>query len=170
MAIQTLKIGSAVTVKDNGTHGVITEINEGRYRVGRSKLWYSAGDLRGDKVTPAKKPKQPIKRISGTTKILLAIYQILRFEYLMHNKLCRANFPGCKGGAKEIHHMYLRTGFWLIISKYFLPICRPCHRYATKNSKEAIQKGVSISRNSDLEYEFCEFERELIKKHGISPP
>ncbi len=170
MAIKTLKIGATVVVKESKRSGVISRINEGRYQVGQSKLFYSAGDLMAVKPNPAAKQKTKIKQSSDLTIKLSTIYRSLAPRWLTHNKLCRARFAGCTHKATQVHHMFKRTGFWLIMTKFFFPICRSCHRYATDHSKEAIAAGVSISRHSDVEYDFNKLELKLIKEQNLTPP
>lgn len=111
-----------------------------------------------------------INKVSTHQKPLNAIYSILRPLYMQHNKTCIARYPGCTIRATEIHHRYKRSGFWLIMTNFYLPICRVCHRRATRNSKEAIERGVSISRLSDPPYSFTQIELNLMKKFSINPP
>lgn len=170
MAIQTLKTGTHVTVKDNGTKGTISAIENGHYKIGKSKLLYSASDLVAEKTTPVQKKRTPINQVSAPQQKLNAIYSILRREWMPHNKTCVARFAGCTHKATEVHHMYKRTGFWLIVVKLWMPICRTCHRHATKHSKEAIAAGVSVSRLIDIPYSFTQHERKLMQLHNINAP
>lgn len=170
MGIKTLKTGTSVIVKDNNQKGVISEIQDGKYRLGVSKLWYSSRELVAEKKIYNLKKITTIKKNSEKTSTLKTIYAILGPLWLRHNKMCRARFAGCTVKATEIHHMNGRRGFWLIISKWFFPICRRCHRYATKNSAEAIKAGVTIPDHINPEYEFNNLERELMAKHAINPP
>ncbi len=107
---------------------------------------------------------------STLTKKLQPIYNILRPLYMQHNRTCIARYPGCTIQATEIHHRFTRTGFWLIMTNFYLPVCRSCHRRATKNSREAIDTGVSISRLSNPAYSFTQIELELMRKFNINPP
>jgi hypothetical protein len=119
--------------------------------------------------TITKKSTQPNSE-SALTKLLKPIYSQLRIDYLQHNRLCLAKLPGCKEHACEIHHRYLRTGWWLIVMDLFFPICRNCHRFITKNSRWAISEGISISRHSDLQLSFNKHTIEVMKKFGVDPP
>ena len=170
MGSRTIKIGSAVTVKDTGSTVTVSDIVNGKYTVSGDKKSYDARELVIIKTKAVLKNRTPVKTESDLERKLKPIYNIIRPLYLAHNKTCIAGFPCCTKQATEIHHRYKRTGFWRIITNYFLPICRQCHRYATKNSREAIEKGVSISRHAQLPYLFNKHERDLMAKHGISPP
>lgn len=170
MATRTLKIDSKVTIKHNGEKGIITGINNGKYLVGKLKLPYSASELVAEKETPTKKKATRINEFSPQRQKLDAIYSILRREWMPHNKTCVAHFAGCTRKATEVHHMYKRSGFWLIIVKLWMPLCRSCHRRATKHSKEAIDAGVSVSRLQDIPYSFTKHELNLMRLHNVNPP
>lgn len=170
MATQTLKTGTPVTVKDNLQKGTITSIEKGKYRIDQSKILYSARDLVADKTTPEQKPRKPINKTNPKTATLKLIYQNLSRRWLQHNKLCRARFAGCTHHATQVHHMYKRSGFWLIMTKFFFPICTNCHRRTTNHSAEAIKAGVSVSRHQDVEYDFNEIEKKLMKQHNLTLP
>lgn len=169
MGLKTLKLQSSVTVKDTGQKSVIEEIHNMRYRL-NDNIWYGSRDLVAEKTKPPAKQKKRIPMRSEKKGKLDDIYAIIRPQWLRHNKKCRARFAGCREDATEIHHMNGRRGFWLIISKWFLPICRSCHKFATKNSAEAIAARVTVPDNSNPEYEFNKMERDLMEKHGINPP
>lgn len=170
MSSLTIKIGSSVIIKDSGRSGVVSDIVNGKYSIGGDNNKYDAGDLSIIKTKSILKNRTPIKPESDLEKKLKPIYNIIRPLYLAHNKTCIARFPCCARSATQIHHRYKRTGYWRIITNYFLPICGPCHRHATKHSKEAIENGVSISRHTQLPYLFTKQERDLMAKYGISPP
>jgi len=170
MATHTIKTGSSVIIKDTRTKGIVSQIENGVYKLKGSRLGYSAGDLEAEKVKPAQKKKSAINQVSAQQKILNAIYSIIRPQFLSHNKVCRARYDCCTYDAREIHHMYSRKGFWLIITKYMIPVCRRCHRRITKNSKEAFAKGLSIPRTANLEYEFNALELSLLAKNGLNAP
>lgn len=173
MGNNTLKIGDSALIKESQTQATIINIEHGIYFLSGSKKQYRSSDLAAVK-KPYSIRRRPTKinHTSENTAVLKKIYSILRAAWLPHNKRCLAKFPCCTGDATEIHHMYKRTGFWLIMSKYFLPICRKCHKHATKNSKEAIEKGISISRNSVnyLLYDFNDYEKSLLKQFKIEIP
>lgn len=170
MGIKTLKTGTQVNIKGTDQTGTITTIQDGMYWVDNSPAWYTGSEL-----TPVKQKAQ-LKKTAGPNKksekktALDAIYAIIRPMWLQYNKLCRARYAGCTHKASEIHHMNGRKGFWLIISKWFFPICRNCHRTVTKNSADAISRGISLADHHNPEYEFNSLERKLMEKYGVNPP
>ncbi len=171
MATRTIKTGDSVIIKGSDKKAVVKNIDRATgYQLEGSKLFYQASDLIAEKQKPEPKKRQPINQVSPQQKTLNAIYSIVSKDFLRHNRLCRARFAGCTHHATEVHHMYKRTGFWLIIMKFFFPICRRCHRYATKHSKEAIDAGVSLPRTVDRAYDFNKHERNLMEKYGVNPP
>lgn len=170
MATRTLKIGSKITIKDTGAKGVIEFIEDGGYVLKGCPVVYWSWQIIADKTAPEKKKNQRINQVSPIQKKLNAIYSILSREWMPHNKTCVARFPGCAIKSQEIHHMHSRAGFYLIMTKFFMPICRPCHRYATRHSKEAVAAGVSVPRSADIPYEFTKREKELMKMHDVNPP
>lgn len=102
-----------------------------------------------DSLNPKKvklqKARSPIKKQSDKTKAALQLYRKMRIEYLKQNPECEVGLSICTHKATEIHHMGGR-GKELLVIHNWLAICRNCHTYITENSKEAIQKGFSISR------------------------
>jgi len=170
MATQTLKTGTLVTVKDTNLTDTITSIYKGQYFLKEARSFYSASDLVAEKTVKEKKLRQPIKQTSEKTGKLKAIYAIIAPQWKRHNKLCRMRFAGCTHHSTQIHHMNGRRGFWLIISKWFLPCCANCHRYATHHSAEAIAAAVTCPPTMNIEYEFNSMERKLMKKQGVNPP
>lgn len=117
-----------------------------------------------------KKTKSQKETPSTLTKKLQPVYRILRIDFLQHNKVCRARFDGCTHYASEIHHMAGRRGWWLVVMKYFFPICRRCHKIATKNSTLAKELGFSISINGSQTLDFNKHTIEVLNKFNISPP
>lgn len=93
----------------------------------------------------AKTKRLPIKQVSDKRKKLDKAYKVLRQVFLSQRRHCEANLTGCTITATEIHHkagrgqQYLNTALWL-------PICRSCHTWVTEHSKEAIERGLSVSR------------------------
>lgn len=168
MATKTIKIGDTVLVKNTAIKGIVCDIKYGSYKV--SGQYYKASNLIAEKTKAKLKAKSKINKFSELTTKLLNIYRAYSRQWLQHNKVCLAKYEGCTGQATEIHHMAGRQGYWLLMSKYFLPICRRCHRRATPKSREAIECGVSVSRNRNLEIEFNKLEKELILKAGLPVP
>lgn len=172
MATRTIKIGSTVILKSTGEKCIVNSISNGRYSVKINDTPYSltSSELVAEKEVLTKKKSTRINEFSPHRQKLDAIYSILRREWMPHNNTCVAHFAGCTRKATEVHHMYKRSGFWLIIVKLWMPLCRSCHRRATKNSKEAIDVGVSVSRLQDIPYSFTKHELNLMKVHNVSPP
>lgn len=69
--------------------------------------------------------------------------------FLAQNSLCKMNFPGCTIRATQVHHMKGR-GPYLLVQKWWLPCCTPCHDYEIRNSAEAVEKGVTILRTINI--------------------
>lgn len=148
MGTRTLKIGTSVTVKETGTKGKVCDIQSGKYLLNENDRYF-AHELVAEKITPSKPGKRaPINTKSDLTKKLQPVYNILRVDFLQHNRVCRIRHAGCTHHATEVHHMAGRAGWWLIVMKFFLATCRNCHRWATKNSKEAFEKAISIPKTS----------------------
>lgn len=87
-----------------------------------------------------------INKFSDKRQGNLKIYSHIRTIFLSLFGNCKAQLNGCTHYATEIHHQKGR-GIYLLIIKYFLPVCRNCHDWIGINSEEAIEKGLSISRN-----------------------
>lgn len=104
------------------------------------------------------------------TQLLQPVYKILRLDFLQHNRLCLAKLPGCKYYATQIHHMNGRAGWWLVVMKFFFPICGPCHRIINRDSDMAIKNGYSVARNADHKYGFNKHTVDTLNKFCISPP
>lgn len=117
------------------------------------------------------KKKASKKQTTDTlTNKLQPVYRRLLADWLPHNRRCIANLEGCKIIATECHHQYKRTGWWLIVMELWLPICRNCHRKTTKDSSDAINSGISISRHTDMKYTFNKHALAVLKVFNISPP
>lgn len=56
----------------------------------------------------------------------------------------------CGDPATDCHHMKGRTNELLLEKKYWLAVCRGCHRLMTEDSAWAIKEGYSISRNATV--------------------
>lgn len=117
------------------------------------------------------KKKTGTKEIERTlTKKLTPVYHRLLNDWLPHNRRCFANLEGCTIIATECHHRFKRTGWWLIVMELWGPVCCRCHRKATKNSKDAINSGVSISRHSNIKPTFNKHVLSVLKIFNIHPP
>lgn len=85
-------------------------------------------------------PKISKKRASNNK-----IYSLIRNIFLNLFCICEAKLPGCTTRATDIHHKRGR-GIYLLIIRFFLPVCRSCHDQIGIKSKEAMEKGLSESR------------------------
>ncbi len=171
MGIKSLKIGSHVTLKHFGTTGVISDILNGKYKLSGNNIeTYNAGDLIAKKVAPEPKKNKKINKVADKTAVLKKIYQQIHPGYLEKNPHCDAKLDGCTGIATQIHHRYKRTGFYLIMSKLFCPICDNCHDDVNVHSAEAIAAGISISRKKDVKYDFTPEETRLMTEYAVNPP
>lgn len=169
----TLKIGTKAQIKGKGkAEHLIYEISNGLYWLENTEYPYAANELIPVKEKPVVKKKFKINTHSPLRKILSSIYSIIHFEYLAlpENKICRAQLNGCSHKATQIHHTFLRTGYYLIMSKRFFPICSNCHDFVNEDSDEAIRLGISVSRKSNVPYEFTPREVELMEEFGVSVP
>lgn len=171
MAIKTLKIGDKVEIKETGFRDTIYNIHGGRYELKLYPgVWRWAHELRGIAVAPDKKKPGALNQVSASKSILNAIYLIVNAEYLKEYNYCQAKLPGCGVVASEVHHKYVRTGYYLIMSKLFLSVCSNCHRTITDLSDQAIDMSLSISRHAKIPYEFTDRELSLMKSHGVKIP
>jgi hypothetical protein len=110
---------------------------------------------RADKATV--KEKKPINKVSEKRRNLNPIYAQRRDKYLFNNPHCEYHGKDCKGGI--LHHKAGREGYVdeyarqhdipaLIDERYFMNLCQVIHDWATENSKQAIEEGISVSRTS----------------------
>lgn len=97
---------------------------------------------------PKEKPKR--QRISKTADpVRDKIYLAIRTLYL-------AQFPNCavceddgkQETATDIHHKKGRTGDLLLDPRFFIGVCRNCHRWIEENHVDAIEAGWSLSRHA----------------------
>ena len=96
---------------------------------------------------PEKKQKAKAKKIKPRSSKRAQeerSYSVLRKLFLENHKRCER----CGSPATDVHHKAGRIGKMLLFIKYWMAICRPCHDHITKYSKEAIEQGWSLPRNS----------------------
>ena len=91
------------------------------------------------------KSKQRINPKGDQKKELDKIYKILRLKKLSETPDCEAKLGGCTVKAEEIHHNAGRVQWRYVYLPWFLSICRSCHDFATENSEQAIELGISLS-------------------------
>ncbi len=120
--------------------------------------------------TNQKTKSTPKEKEDTLTKKLQPIYRILRNDWLPHNRMCLAKLEGCREYATEIHHMATRRGWWLIVMKFWLPICRGCHRKITKNSRDAINSGLSVAITPEVKLDFNKHTKEVLQRFNMEAP
>jgi hypothetical protein len=84
---------------------------------------------------PKKQPR--VKQMSIKRKAQTREYATVRADYLAYHPFCGV----CQQGATEIHHINGRTNERLLDTKYFLPVCRPCHRWIHANPEASREYG-----------------------------
>lgn len=100
------------------------------------------------------KPRQRIKPVSKKESKRKVKYSAIRKEFFLDpkNQLCLMRLiPECikfQQPATEVHHGKGRIGELLFNTKFFIPGCTGCHRYAELHPEEAKEKGVSFLRLS----------------------
>ena len=90
-------------------------------------------------VIPAKSAKQLEREIEYAKK---------RKSWMPLHPICEANLKGCTQQATECHHKAGRSGSLLLDASKWLPVCHACHLKITENSAMAIEKGLSLKRNT----------------------
>lgn len=93
--------------------------------------------------------KKEIEKVSEKRKELDKQYKKVRKQYLTAHPFCEAKIEGvCTKVSTDIHHMKGKaTEQEYLDSNLFLAVCRQCHDVITKNSRWAIDNGLSVSRH-----------------------
>lgn len=185
MGFKTIKIGDPCTIKSSGELGEVEDIIKGKYKVSGSEELLFAHEILTIPKKPEPKPPTPIKRkeqkpfaevllkqnvsnginkVSDKQKKYNYIYTIVAPKFKINNPECLARLLGCTVRTEEIHHKHKRTGVWLIMSEYFLPVCRNCHDIINVDSAMAIETGLSISRMVELPHIFTDEEQLLMDR------
>lgn len=96
----------------------------------------------------AKKVKivRPVNKVSEKRAGQNAQYMKLRNEYLALYPMCEVE--DCDQRSQDVHHQRGKEGERLLDTNFFMAVCRNHHIYYTEHSKEAIEKGISVSRNA----------------------
>lgn len=93
-------------------------------------------------IVPASK-KPGIAKVAAERKEINKEYERVKKEFLRKKKCCEA----CGDApATEVHHRRGRVGKLLTDIKYFLAVCRPCHRLIEEDPVFAKSQGYSESR------------------------
>lgn len=178
MGFMTLKTGSKCIIKSDGIQAEIQCIESGKYKLKGYPGVFTASELKTVafrpeslkrsspiKKSPLKKQNTPVSKTSDKQRHLNDFYKALLGYRNAKISKCAINLPGCRGIGDETHHQYKRSGFWLIVFKYTIPVCRNCHSYITENSEFAIENGYSISRFTQLNYEIPQHEFDFLWKN-----
>lgn len=89
--------------------------------------------------------KKPIPKISEKMAAALREYGPKKKKFLEDNPLCRVC---CTERSVDVHHMQGRNTIELLLDETkWLPVCDPCHKFITENSKFAIENGYSLLRS-----------------------
>jgi hypothetical protein len=90
------------------------------------------------------KAVEPIKKVSSSQLKKLALYRIVRDEYLAEHPVCE--YPGCNCTNVSVHHKAGRIGSYLINKDFFCSLCDPHHRFAEENTILSKAMGLSEDR------------------------
>lgn len=171
MGHTTTKIGDTVQIKHNLQSATVRDIVRGQYVLEGHEYSYRASEIKTIPTKPAPLPKNTTPTPKSAKQLVMdAIYSIVAPKFKLQHPDCQAQLEGCTKKTEDIHHKYKRTGFWLIISKYFLGVCRNCHEKITVDSAMAVEKHLSIPRSIDLPYEFSEEEISLCNTFQVKLP
>jgi hypothetical protein len=84
--------------------------------------------------------RTPLRKVSKKRAIQNRAYMKIRKQFLEDAPFCEV--PDCYGFSREIHHSNHREGVKLLDRKYFVAVCRNCHRKIHDNPKWAREKGL----------------------------
>ncbi len=163
---QKINFGDEVIVIQWNKRGIVTGTKADAIFLNNEPEVYLKEELR----LVTDQPKPTINKFSDQRTLLTKIYGIIRKEYLANNSTCQIQLEGCTHKAIEIHHRYVRTGYFLVMSKYFYSTCHNCHEQVTINSELAIAKGISFSRHSKQPEIFSQSELDLLEQYKVKLP
>jgi hypothetical protein len=92
--------------------------------------------------------KSPLKKMSPEKARNYRRFLALKPVYLDEHIFCEC--PGWRGNASclhraiEIHHMKGQQGDLMFDERYFMPVCRGCHRHIEDNKKWARSVGAIL--------------------------
>jgi hypothetical protein len=90
------------------------------------------------------KAVEPIKKVSSSRLKRLAIYRVVRDEYLAEHPVCE--FRGCNSTKVTLHHKCGRVGANLIDKATFCSLCEKHHYFVEVNPTLAKVMGLSEDR------------------------
>lgn len=95
-------------------------------------------------ILPEKKEIKNIQSFSEKRKKANKDYKKIAKAYLIAHPKCEVR--GCNKISEEIHHKRGRVGDLLLNDKFFLAVCRDCHREIEQSPTWAKEQGYSLSR------------------------
>lgn len=113
----------------------------------QNHYWQYRSSLKGEKAGKSQR-NQPIARKSDNQIEREIEYAKLRKSWLLIHWQCEARVKECEVVGNHIHHMAGRSGDLLCDTEKWLVVCYKCHAWITEHSKEAIEMGLSLRRNS----------------------
>lgn len=90
--------------------------------------------------TMDRKKKKPIAKESAKRSGENTEYRKRNKVYLLKNRICKC----CGDPSTEVHHMDKRNGARLLVQKYWLPVCGPCHKEIHAHTTWARNEGYLI--------------------------
>lgn len=91
--------------------------------------------------------KTVIRKVSARQKARNITYSALVAEFKRQNPLCaRCSAAGRETPTIDNHHMRGKEGERLNDVRFWMPLCRPCHEWATAHPADAKAAGWSVSR------------------------
>lgn len=107
-----------------------------------AKLEYQANKMSG-----AKKPQKPIKKVSDKRSVENLQYSADRIVFLgkPENKIC----PITKKPTTDVHHKKGRVGSLFLDQRYWVALSREGHKYVEENPEWAKTNGFSLNRLSN---------------------
>lgn len=86
----------------------------------------------------------PVKKVTEKRAKQNREYLKMREDFLIQYPVCQVK--DCQKKSAHVHHRRGRQNDLLTNPEWFLAICEDHHIYYTEHSKEAIEKGISVSR------------------------
>lgn len=107
---------------------------------------HNAEDRRNTRMQLKQKVVRQVTKVTLKRAKQNVEYLKLRKEFLEANPCC--GIEGCYLKSVDVHHKEGRENDKLTDVTKWLPICRKHHSEITENSREAIEKGISVSRTA----------------------
>jgi hypothetical protein len=120
-----------------------------------------------------KKPLQrsnttPVKKISDKRAVEMKEYAKICDDLLSQKPDCQFKIAGiCTGIATTVHHLKGRGKYYLV-REFMIVGCLPCHEWAHKHPKEAMEAGLMLRRN-DVHINFRKLKDEDALRSDLYP-